>query len=77
MIDSRNEVGTVLGAVNIEVPAALQQFRLTVGQVGAQNSSQGAFSNSLVELLQAAGEQGGQVMMSYPPQIVARKITVL
>jgi hypothetical protein len=57
MVDGSHEVGAVLGAVHIEVPVALQQLRLAVSQVGTQDSSQSALSNSLVELLQAAGEQ--------------------
>ena len=58
VVDGGHEVGAVLGAVHIEVPAALQQLGLAVGQVGAQDGGQNALLHSLVELLQAAGEQG-------------------
>ena len=58
MIDGCNEVSSVLGAVNIKVPAALQQFGLPVGQISTQHCSQDAFLHSLVELGQTAGEQG-------------------
>ena len=58
MVDGCNKVCSILGAVNIEVPAALQQLGLAVGQVGTQHSGQNAFLNSLVELSQTTGEQG-------------------
>ena len=36
VVDGSDEVGAVLGAVNIKVPAALQQVGLAVGQVASQ-----------------------------------------
>ena len=40
VVDGCNEVSGVLGAVHIEIPVAVQQFGLPIGQVGAQNSGQ-------------------------------------
>lgn len=58
MVDGSHEIGTVLGCVHVEVPIPLQQFGLAVGQVGAQHSGEDAVFHGLVELVQAAGEQG-------------------
>ena len=58
VIDGSHKVCAVLGAVNVEVPLALQQLGGAIGQVGAQNGNQNTFFHSLVELLQTAGEQG-------------------
>ena len=57
VVDGSDEVGGVLGHVNIVVPLALQQFGLAVGQVGAQNCLDDAVVVRLVELLQTGGEQ--------------------
>ena len=57
VVDGRDEVGGVLGNVHVEVPGTLQQFRLAVGQVGTQNRFQDTIVVSLVELIQAGGEQ--------------------
>ena len=57
VVDSCDEVSGVLGAVNIKVPVALQQLRLTVGQIGSQDSSQGAILHSFVKFGKAAGKQ--------------------
>lgn len=57
MVDGGDEVGGVLGDIDIIVPLALQQFRLAVGQVRAQNGLDDAIVVGLVELVQTGGEQ--------------------
>ena len=58
MIDGCDEVCGILGAVNIEVPLAGQQFRHTVSQVRTQNSSQDTLLNRFIKSGQATGEEG-------------------
>ena len=57
MVQSHDEVCGVLGDVNIDVPVTSQQLRHTVGQVGAGDVVQNAVGHSLIELLEAAGEE--------------------
>ena len=57
MVQGHDEVRGVLGDVNIDVPVTGQQLRHTVGQVGAGDVVQNAVGHSLVELLEAAGEE--------------------
>ena len=57
MVQGHDEVCGVLGDVNIDVPVTGQQLRHTVGQVGAGDVVQNAVGHSLVELLEAAGEE--------------------
>ena len=57
MVDGGDEVGGVLGNIDIIVPLALQQFRLAVGQVRAQHSLDDAVIVGLVELVKAGGEE--------------------
>ena len=57
VVQGHDKVSGVLGDVNIDVPVAGQQLRHPVGQVGAGDVVQSAVGHSLVELLEAAGEE--------------------
>src|SRR5699024_7995913 len=58
VVQRQHEVSRILRHVHVQVPVALEQLGLAVGQVGAHHKVQHALLHGGVELGQAGGEQG-------------------